>query len=129
VDAKHDSRDGQHLHANARQVASRGGTNPDGQTLTLDQRPDVNSILATRVVSAHVDVIDAACALRYTLFDRDPGETVELCARTAPASDFAVIRDNLDPVSGQRIRVCRTARSSRGIRTRICWNRDARSVM
>jgi M6 family metalloprotease-like protein len=72
--------------------------NPDGQTVNLDYVLTVNSVLATRLVSAHVDVIDAGVRLRYTLFDRDPGETIELLRANAASASFQMIRDGLEPV-------------------------------
>jgi hypothetical protein len=73
-------------------------TNPDGQTVNLDNALTVNWVLATRLVSATVDVIDAGVRLRYTLLERDPGETIELLRANATSGDFRVIRDNLEPV-------------------------------
>ncbi|HKW15769.1 MAG TPA: M6 family metalloprotease domain-containing protein [Candidatus Krumholzibacteria bacterium] len=75
-------------------------TNPDGQTFTLPNALTLNSVLAARVVSANVDVINSGVRLRYTLFDQEPGETISLLRANGTASDFAVIRDKLDPVSG-----------------------------
>lgn len=76
-------------------------TNPDGQTFTLPNALTLNPLLATRVVSANVDVINSGVRLRYTLFDRDPGETVALLRANGNDGDFRVIRDNLDPVRDQ----------------------------
>jgi M6 family metalloprotease-like protein len=75
-------------------------TNPDGQTFTLDDALTLNPILAARVVSANVDVINSAVRLRYTLLEREPGETITLLRANGSASAFTVIRDNLEPVSG-----------------------------
>jgi len=76
-------------------------TNPDGQTFTLPDALTLNPVLAARVVSASVDVINSGVRLRYTLFDRDPGETVALLRANGTNGDFAVIRDNLEPVRAQ----------------------------
>ena len=72
--------------------------NPDGQALNLTDVLTVNSILATRLVSANVTVIDAGVRLRYTLLDRDPGETIQLLRAASANGNFSVIRDNLEPV-------------------------------
>jgi M6 family metalloprotease-like protein len=74
-------------------------TNPDGQSFTLNNALTLNPVLATRLVSASVDVIAAGVRLRYTLFDRDAGETIALLRANTADGDFKMIRDDLEPVS------------------------------
>jgi hypothetical protein len=75
-------------------------TNPDGQTFTLPNALTLNSVLATRLVSANVDVIGGAVQLRYELYDREPGEIIQLLRSDTPAGAFKIIRDNLEPTQG-----------------------------
>jgi hypothetical protein len=70
--------------------------NPDGQTVNLDYVLTMNSIVATKLVSAYVDVIGAGVRLRYELFDRDPGETIRLY-RADGDDTFRMIEENLEP--------------------------------
>jgi hypothetical protein len=72
-------------------------TNPDGQTFTLPNALTLNPVLAARVLSANVDVINAGVRLRYTLLERDPGETIQLLRSDTPTGDFKMIRDDLEP--------------------------------
>lgn len=74
--------------------------NPDGQTVTLDSTLVVNSIVAARLVSANVAVVDAGVRLRYTLLERDPGEIIDLLRADGNSGNFTVIFENLDPVRG-----------------------------
>jgi hypothetical protein len=76
-------------------------TNPDGQSFTLPNALTLNPLLAARVVSATVDVVNSGVRLRYTLFDREPGETIAILRANGTGGDFTVIRDNLDPVRDQ----------------------------
>ena len=75
-------------------------TNPDGQTVTLDNALTVNPTLAARVVSAHVDVVGDAVRLRYVLMEREPGETIRLYRAPGTSADFRLISENLEPVNG-----------------------------
>jgi M6 family metalloprotease-like protein len=75
--------------------------NPDGQTVTLDNALTVNSILAAKLVSADIDVIDGAVRLRYLLRDREPGETVRLYRSAQPDEGFVSIVDDLQPVGDE----------------------------
>lgn len=75
-------------------------TNPDGQTVTLDNVLTVNPKLAARVVSASIDVGDDAVHLRYVLLEREPGETIRLYRAPGTSADFRLISENLEPVNG-----------------------------
>jgi hypothetical protein len=74
--------------------------NPDGQTVNLVNALTVNSVVSTRLVSASVDVIGQSVRLRYVLLERDPGETIRLYRAGNAGTNFTLINDNLEPVSG-----------------------------
>jgi M6 family metalloprotease-like protein len=75
-------------------------TNPDGQTYTLADALTLNSVVSTRLVSAHVDVIGDAVRLRYVLMEREPGETVRLQRANGTTTDFRLLAADLEPASG-----------------------------
>jgi M6 family metalloprotease-like protein len=75
-------------------------TNPDGQTVTLDNALTVNPILAARVVSASIDVGDDEVRLRYVLLERDADETIRLYRANGTGVDFRLISERLEPAHG-----------------------------
>jgi M6 family metalloprotease-like protein len=75
-------------------------TNPDGQTVALNQVLLVNWILAARLVSADIDVIDAGVRLRYVLRGREPGEVIRLYRSSRPDGGFVAIGDDLQAERG-----------------------------
>jgi len=75
-------------------------TNPDGQTVTVNNALTLNHILATRLVSSSVDVIESGVRLRWELRDREEGEIVRLYRSREPNAGWVAIVDNLMPANG-----------------------------
>lgn len=76
-------------------------TNPDGQTMTLDNALTINPILAARLVSASIDVGNDAVYLRYVLRERETGETIRVYRAPGTGTDFRLLSENLEPVGDE----------------------------
>ncbi|HET6348116.1 MAG TPA: M6 family metalloprotease domain-containing protein [Candidatus Krumholzibacteria bacterium] len=69
--------------------------NPDGQTVTADSVLTLNLKVATRLVSAHIDVIDAGVRLSYELLAREPGEVIRLYRADGTQTNFTLLDGDL----------------------------------
>ncbi len=74
-------------------------TNPDGQETQLSLAITINEVVATQFQSATIDVVDDNIRLQYVLFDREPGEIIQLSRSLRPDSHWQVIANDLTPVS------------------------------
>jgi len=76
-------------------------TNPDGQWFTLPGAVTINYIVATRLVSASIDVVGDGVRLRYQLMGREPGEVLRLYRSDRRNGGWAVIAEDLQPVHAE----------------------------
>ena len=76
-------------------------TNPDGQSYTMESAVTINHIVATRLRSAFIDLIDEGVRLRYELADREAGEVVRLYRSPDPDGGWRVIAGDLQPQHGE----------------------------
>lgn len=75
-------------------------TNPDGQTVTLPDAVMLNHIVATKLLSAAIDVVSDGVRLRYQLIEREEGEELRLHRSTRADGPWKMIADDLSPVHG-----------------------------
>ena len=80
-------------------------TNPDGQTVTLPNAVTINLIVATKLLSAAIDVVDAGVRLRYELLGREDGEVLRLYRSTRADGGWVVIEDDLAPRTRRPLRI------------------------
>ncbi len=76
-------------------------TNPDGQIVTMANAVTLNYVVAAKLVSASIDVVDEGVRLRYELLGREEGETLRLYRSTRSDAGFVRITDDLVPVRGE----------------------------
>jgi hypothetical protein len=75
-------------------------TNPDGQEFTLPDAVTLNLIVATKLLSAAIDVQADGVRLQYELIGREAGEILRLYRSTRADGGWLAIADDLAPVSG-----------------------------
>ncbi len=76
-------------------------TNPDGQTVTVANAVTLNLIVATKLMSAAIDVVGDGVRLRYELLGRESDETLRLYRSTTTDGGWKMIDDDLQPVVGE----------------------------
>lgn len=76
-------------------------TSPDGQTVTLADAVMLNLIVATKLLSAAIDVVDDGVRLRYELLGREDGEVLRLYRSTRADGGWVAIVDDLLAVHGE----------------------------
>lgn len=76
-------------------------TNPDGQTVTLPNAVTLNLVVATKLLSAAVDVVGAGVRLRYELIGREAGEVLRLYRSSRADGGWVEIEDDLASVNGE----------------------------
>ncbi len=72
-------------------------TNPDGQIVIVPEALTLNHIVAAKLMSAAIDVIDGGVRLRYELLDREAGETLRLYRSVHADGAWTRIEDDLAP--------------------------------
>jgi hypothetical protein len=75
-------------------------TNPDGQAVTIANAVTLNLIVATKLLSAAIDVVGDGVRLRYELLGRDADEVLRLYRSTRADGGWVVIEDNFVPTNG-----------------------------
>ena len=75
-------------------------TNPDGQEVTLANAVTLNLIVATKLLSAAIDVVDEGVRLQYELLGREEGEVLRLYRSTRADGGWIAIADDLAPAHG-----------------------------
>jgi hypothetical protein len=76
-------------------------TNPDGQTVTLPNAVTLNLVVATKLLSAAVDVVDEGVRLRYELIGREAGEVLRLYRAPRADGAWVEIEDDLASMNGE----------------------------
>ncbi len=75
-------------------------TNPDGQQVTLANAVTLNLLVATKLVSAAIDVVDEGVRLQYELMGREAGEVLRLYRSTRADGGWLAIADDLTAAHG-----------------------------
>ncbi|HEU4928756.1 MAG TPA: M6 family metalloprotease domain-containing protein, partial [Candidatus Krumholzibacteria bacterium] len=75
-------------------------TNPDGQEVTLPDAVTLNLIVATKLLSAAIDVVDEGVRLQYELIGREEGEVLRLYRSARPDGGWIAIADDLTSAHG-----------------------------
>ena len=76
-------------------------TNPDGQWFSLPGAVTIKYVVATRLVSASIDVVGDDVRLRYELMGREPGEVLRLYRSDRQNGGWTVIAEDLQPVGAE----------------------------
>ena len=75
-------------------------TNPDGQQVILPNAVTLNLLVATKLVSAAIDVVDDGVRLQYQLIGREEGEVLRLYRSMRADGGWIAIADDLTSVHG-----------------------------